>query len=99
MNFEEYTLVELRQLAKEKGIKNVSKLKKEELIELLSDISVQNIENKVVKEENIQEPANETVKDTTGGYKITNEEDTIVEGILEVLPDGYRFFKRGELSI
>ena len=29
MNYEKCTLVELRQLAKEKGIKNVSKLKKE----------------------------------------------------------------------
>ena len=33
MNYENCTLVELRQLAKEKDIKNVSKLKKEELIE------------------------------------------------------------------
>ena len=31
MNYEEYTLAQLRQLAKEKGIKNVSKLKREEL--------------------------------------------------------------------
>ena len=32
---ENYTLVELRQMAKEKGIKNVSKLKKEDLLSLL----------------------------------------------------------------
>ena len=37
MNIENYTLVELRQFAKEKGIKNVSKLRKEELIELLNN--------------------------------------------------------------
>ena len=36
MNLEECTLVELRQLAKERGIKYVSKLKKDELIEMLS---------------------------------------------------------------
>ena len=35
MNLEDATLVELRQLAKERDIKNVSKLKKEELIEIL----------------------------------------------------------------
>ena len=35
MDLENYTLVELRQLAKEKGIKNTSKLKKEEIIEKL----------------------------------------------------------------
>ena len=32
MNLDDATLVELRQIAKEKGVKNVSKLKKEELI-------------------------------------------------------------------
>ena len=36
MNLEECTLVELRQLAKERGIKSVSKLKKDELITMLS---------------------------------------------------------------
>ena len=33
------TLVELRQMAKEKGIKNVTKLKKDELIEILDSNS------------------------------------------------------------
>lgn len=37
MNLENYTLVELRQLAKEKEIKNSSKLKKDELIQELSE--------------------------------------------------------------
>ena len=32
---------------------------------------------------------------TSGGYKLTNEGDEFVEGILEVLPDGYGFL-RGE---
>ena len=39
MDFEKCTLVELRQFAKEKGIKNVSKLKKDELIAILSEES------------------------------------------------------------
>ena len=39
MNLEDATLVELRQLAKERDIKNVSKLKKEELIEILKNIT------------------------------------------------------------
>jgi len=37
MDLENYTLIELRQLAKEKGIKNVSKLKKEELIDIMGN--------------------------------------------------------------
>ena len=37
MNLEDFTLVELRQLAKEKGIKGVSKFKRDELIEQLNN--------------------------------------------------------------
>ncbi len=81
MDLEKATLVELRQIAKEKRIKNVSKLKKEELIkELQGQEFEQN--NSEMHEEN-------------SGYKITNEDDKITEGILEVLPDGYGFL-RGE---
>ena len=90
-NPENYTLVELRQLAKEKGIKNVSKLKKEELIECLTNIQE---ETTLQSEEEISNEITKKV-DTNGGYKVTNEEDEIVEGILEVLPDGYGFL-RGE---
>ncbi len=86
MEFENCTLVELRQIAKEKGIKNTSKMKKEELIEELSKEKGQ-AEN----EENMEASNN----DTDGGYKVTNADDQIVEGILEVLPDGYGFL-RGE---
>ena len=93
MNLNEFTLVELRQLAKEKGVKNVSKLKKEELIEILSsqnsiNTESENITNDIKESENLSQVAN-------GNYKLTNEDDQIVEGILEVLPDGYGFL-RGE---
>lgn len=87
MNLEDYTLVELRQMAREKGAKNVSKLKKDELIKILSENN-----NSVQKEENEEVNDQET---TQNGYKLTNEDDKIVEGILEVLPDGYGFL-RGE---
>ena len=70
------SLVELKELAKNKGIKNISKLKKDEIIKLLSEDS--------------EQPDNSMDR-----YKITTETDTIVEGILEVLPDGYGFL-RGE---
>ena len=36
MNFEGLTLTELKDMAKEKGVKNISKLKKEDLLEILS---------------------------------------------------------------
>ena len=82
MDLEKFNLTELRDLAKNKGIKNISKYKKEELIILLNDGKLEE------KEESIEEKSNTS-------YKITNEEDKMAEGILEVLPDGYGFL-RGE---
>lgn len=93
-NIENYTLVELRQLAKEKGIKNVSKLKKEELIEYLTNIQGETT-SQSEEEVSTEIPKKEENVDNNTGYKVTNEEDEIVEGILEVLPDGYGFL-RGE---
>ncbi len=89
MGYEEKSLAELRQLAKEKEIKNVSKLKKDELI-----IALQNLDENLNKDkdENTSEKESNHLNDT---YKVTNEDDQIVEGILEVLPDGYGFL-RGE---
>ena len=106
MNLEDATLVELRQLAKEMDIRNVSKLKKEELIEIL--------ENKTDKSNEIDENTeknntprrfyplvNEKITpegpelEAGEGYKLTSEEDRIVQGVLEILPDGYGFL-RGE---
>ncbi len=81
MNFTDCTLVELRQLAKEKGIQNVSKLKKDELIKALTSETLSTEES--------------STNNNDSGYKLTNEGDEIVEGILEVLPDGYGFL-RGE---
>ena len=106
MDLKDYTLVELRQLAKESGVKNVSKLKKEELLNLLK--SMNNKEENTIKsqqtdsinvsklnEDNdyeltIQEREEEF---NSLGYKLTNSGDRIVEGILEVLPDGYGFLR------
>ena len=102
MNYEEYTLAQLRQLAKEKGIKNVSKLKREELYEILKkdeqeDAKMQEETNDV----NFQDSDNKEDTDTDNaetrmeeGYTLTSS-DRIAEGILEILPDGYGFL-RGE---
>lgn len=121
MDIKNYTLVELRQLAKEKGAKNVSKMKKDELISFLSDfesneetIMIDNEENNAKStslHSNSEEKIKESLDDASSksnhsttsdeasfgqaGYKLTNEGDEIVEGVLEVLPDGYGFL-RGE---
>ena len=98
MDLEKYTLVELRQMAKEEGAKNISKMKKDELLEFLNntkqlennDINeIQNITSK--SQENLDNQDNED--NNSSGYKLTNEGDKIVEGVLEVLPDGYGFLR------
>ena len=103
MDLVNYTLVELRQMAKEKGVKNVTKLKKDELIELLQNSTVkieeENTEianNKIESKPTLRyELDNEAKDDSDLTYKLTAETDFIGEGVLEVLPDGYGFL-RGE---
>ena len=99
MDLENYTLLELRQLAKEKGIKNTSKLKKEEIIEKLLKLENESIEAKEIEYDGSYVATDVTTSSlaepSNGSYKLTNADDQIVEGILEVLPDGYGFL-RGE---
>lgn len=98
VNLEEKTLTELKDLAKENNIKNISKLKKEELIEVLKQVL--NVENTSKNEH--KEVVTRTTSINTNiendsqelsGYKLTNEGDEIVEGILDILPDGYGFLR------
>ncbi len=85
-------LTELRELAKEKGLKNISKLKKSELIELLQGTDVIEQDELLGEDTDIKED-NEDFVSGNGVYKVTGENDKIVEGILEVLPDGYGFLR------
>ena len=87
MNFEEMSINDLKQYAKEKGLKNISKLKKSELIEMLqNEDKGENIED-TNKNNNIENNLDEE------NFKITNEGDTIASGILEVMPDGFGFLR------
>ena len=95
MDFEKYTLVELRQFAKEKGIKNVTKLKKEELIDVLgkeselsdskmSESLVQNqvkdvIDAKHINITNSEEKTPEKTENTTQDMPAMNFETAAVK--------------------
>ena len=96
LDLNEMTLTELKELAKQNNIKNISKLKKEELIIVLKQV-VKN-ENDNIKDNNVSENIKvERQYDENGNsivdYKLTNDGDSIVEGILEILPDGYGFLR------
>lgn len=63
-------LPELRELAKERGLKNISKLKKSELIELLKAEEGQQTPEKVAVREEIKEEKEEKEKFVGGNRSI-----------------------------
>ena len=88
MNLEECTLVELRQLAKEKGIKSVSKLKKDELISLISDentTSEQMNSNKNIKLDDYEKNSDNLSEDVEEYKSEDNSQEAEVRYI-----DGYK---------
>ncbi len=87
MNYNDMSLLELREIAKEKDLKNVSKMKKQELAEMLESLENQE------KPANEQSVKNNSSRESDGTYKPNNENDEIAEGILEVMPDGYGFLR------
>ena len=98
MNLEECTLVELRQLAKERGIKYVSKLKKDELIEMLSQ-EKSSVEAERKETETIQNNNNKVIKSDAmdngddRNYEISDKEEQNEEGVQEAevrYVDGYK---------
>ena len=88
------SLLNLRDLAKSKGMKNISKLNKDELInELLKLQNDENTEKAVLNEETVNFTAEKPIE--LEGAKLNSKDDFVVEGVLEVLPDGFGFL-RGE---
>ena len=93
-NLEEMNLSELKELAKENNIKNISKLKKEDLINVLNQILQYNDTESIEVDNNqTKKQVKESETQDMSGYKLTNEGDAIVEGILDILPDGYGFLR------
>ncbi|MFA6940523.1 MAG: transcription termination factor Rho [Clostridiaceae bacterium] len=101
-NLNSFTLIELRNIAKEAGIKNISKFKKDELIEILKnsniaflkkdgDIQVEKISPK--KDEDIQAEKISTKKEELN--QIINDSD-IGKGVLEINENNNYGFLRGQ---
>ena len=92
MELDSLSLADLRDLAKMRGLTNVSKLKKKELIELILEVT-NNSSNPTEESEEKIEMKKEDINSEDGNYSVSTEGDEIVEGILEVLPDGYGFLR------
>jgi transcription termination factor Rho len=91
--YEKMSLVELRDFAKNKGLKNISTLRKQELIDALSKIE-KPVEEKPIEEKPTNQIGNETrhKKSTSSDMEQLDSGET-KKGILEVLPDGYGFIR------
>ncbi|MBF7096708.1 transcription termination factor Rho [Alkalibacter mobilis] len=86
------TVSELREAAKDKGIKNVTKLKKSELVAMLSED----------KKEETQISGDNGGSDSNGG-KYSKLKDSVdaafdLEGTLQILPEGFGFLKNDDME-
>ncbi len=88
MDFGQYTIVQLRQIAKKLNITNLSKLKRDELINVIKNADNYN-EDMVVEEPEEEEFKEQVVE----GYTLSSSNDTIASGVLEILPDGFGFLR------
>ena len=81
-------LKELQELAKEKGIKNISKLKKDDLINLLKDATD---DEKTTQSNN----AEKKMADVNDGIEYSDpvRRTNLMSGVLEVMADGYGFLR------
>ncbi len=99
-------LPELRKLAEARGLKDFSKLKKQELIDAIMALYQENGSDS--KEDSNDKKIDETNKTNSNkntsnpsksdsnedaGYQLQSDTDEYVEGILELLPDGYGFLR------
>ena len=88
MQLESKTLSELRETAKEMGIKSVTKYKK---IELIEKILEKDREENNSKQNNKENKSNEQKQKED--YKTPDEEKEDAEGVLEILTDGFGFLR------
>ena len=96
--YESLSVTVLRDLAKARGIKHLSGLKKSELIEVMLSEDAKNEKEQQVQNETTEkkeEPAAEEKKDETAADDSMKNLDSgvTVNGILEVMPDGYGFIR------
>ncbi len=103
MDYKKATLAELKETAKERGIRNISGMKKAELAELLEKVDMM-IKKPVEKpvEKSVEKPENsgETKPKQPEQYVFDGQEynpaldsGSMANGILEVMQDGYGFIR------
>ena len=82
-------LTELREIAKHQGIKNISKMKKDELIEKMLEVGA----NHNNSEEQAEKKTSDKRQNVRMDEKGADGNVPKANGILEVMPDGYGFIR------
>lgn len=87
---------ELREIAKTNGIKGVSTLRKQQLVDMILEVSektAKSEETEQKKQENNIIKKSETVDSRESRDEVPAEQGTSRTGILEVMPDGFGFIR------
>ncbi|MCQ2521135.1 MAG: transcription termination factor Rho [Lachnospiraceae bacterium] len=100
--YESISLIDLRAMAKNRGMKGVTSLKKDELVEAMLQKDVEDAKEKEMAapapkveapaKEETQEAAPE-VKNAESDIDLTLDSGVSVTGILEIMPDGFGFIR------
>ncbi len=88
IQLEKKKLSELREIAKVLEIKGYTKYKKNELIQLIMNNKEENEDSKIddgISRENLPDKINDEIE--------RNNEADLVEGVLEIMPDGFGFMR------
>ena len=92
MVYESMSLLELRKAAKEKNLKGISSLKKQELIEYLNDYDNEHKQSDPEPEKKAEQTKDARTDRVPSDIK-SLDSGKKANGILEVLPDGYGFIR------
>lgn len=93
--YESLSLGALKEVAKARGLKGISTLKKSELVERMveEDQKEKSMENKTVETKNAEKQTEEAKSSRAPMEQSELDSGITVKGILEVLPDGYGFIR------
>lgn len=98
-NLEDMKLNDLREIAKDLGVKSITKYNKETLIEIIKLTKSQASQSKVNETQPIEKSENSKEhQNDNQSKKQENNDTTEIEGLLEVLPDGFGFIRSEEFE-
>ena len=93
--YESLSLGALKEVAKARGLKGISTLKKSELVERMveEDQKEKSMENKTVETKSAENQTEEAKSSRAPMEQSELDSGITAKGILEVLPDGYGFIR------